>query len=38
LPNLAAATKIWRPLFESQDLVASEGLAFMKRKVAEHYQ
>ncbi len=37
LPNLAAATKIWRPLFESQDQVAVEGLAFMKRKVAEHF-
>jgi D-psicose/D-tagatose/L-ribulose 3-epimerase len=37
LPNLAAATKIWRPLFDSQDQVATEGLAFMKRKVAQHY-
>jgi D-psicose/D-tagatose/L-ribulose 3-epimerase len=37
LPNLAASTRIWRPLFESEELVASEGLAFMKRKVAEHY-
>ena len=36
LPNLTAATKIWRPLFESQEQVAREGLAFMKRKVAEH--
>ena len=35
LPNLTAATKIWRPLFESQEQVAREGLAFMKRKVAE---
>jgi D-psicose/D-tagatose/L-ribulose 3-epimerase len=37
LPNLAAATKIWRPLFDSQEQVASEGLAFMKRKVDEHF-
>ena len=37
LPNLAAATKIWRPLFDSQEQVATEGLAFMKRKVAEHF-
>jgi D-psicose/D-tagatose/L-ribulose 3-epimerase len=37
LPNLAAATKIWRPLFDSQEQVAVEGLAFMKRKVAEYY-
>jgi D-psicose/D-tagatose/L-ribulose 3-epimerase len=36
LPNLTAATKIWRPLFESQEQVAREGLAFMKRKAAEH--
>lgn len=37
LENLTAATKIWRQLFESEEIVASEGLAFMKRKVAEHY-
>jgi D-psicose/D-tagatose/L-ribulose 3-epimerase len=36
LPNLAAATKIWRPLFESEEQVAAEGLAFMKRMVAAH--
>lgn len=35
LPNLIAATKIWRHLFDSQEQVAVEGLAFMKRKVAE---
>jgi len=34
LPNLAAATKIWRPLFDSQEQVAVEGLAFMKRMIA----
>ncbi|MFI5254185.1 MAG: sugar phosphate isomerase/epimerase family protein [Candidatus Limnocylindrales bacterium] len=38
LPNLAAATKIWRPLFDSQEQVAVEGLAFMRRKVGEHYR
>lgn len=37
LPNLVAATKIWRQLFDSQEQVAVEGLAFMKRKVTEHY-
>ena len=37
LPNLTAATKVWRPLFQSQEQVAREGLAFMKRKVAEHH-
>jgi D-psicose/D-tagatose/L-ribulose 3-epimerase len=35
LPNLAAATKIWRPLFDSQEQVAVEGLAFMNRMMAE---
>ena len=33
LPNLAAATKIWRPLFESEEEVAREGLAFMREQV-----
>jgi len=37
LPNLAAATKIWRPLFDSPDQVAREGFAFMQGKVAEHF-
>lgn len=37
LPNLAAATRIWRPLFESEEEVASQGLAFMKAKVAEYF-
>jgi len=30
LPSLAAATKIWRPMFESEDRLARDGLAFMK--------
>ena len=38
LPNLVASTKIWRPLFDSQESLATEGLAFMKRKVSAHYQ
>ncbi|MGV3722779.1 MAG: sugar phosphate isomerase/epimerase family protein [Actinomycetota bacterium] len=32
LPELAAATCIWRDLFDSADNLASEGLAFMKRQ------
>ncbi len=32
LPNLAAATKIWRPLFESEEKLASQALAFLKQK------
>jgi D-psicose/D-tagatose/L-ribulose 3-epimerase len=38
LPNLAAATKIWRPLFDSEEQVATEGLAFMKDQVARRAQ
>jgi D-psicose/D-tagatose/L-ribulose 3-epimerase len=34
LPNLAAATKIWRPLFDSEELLASEAHAFLTRKTA----
>jgi D-psicose/D-tagatose/L-ribulose 3-epimerase len=32
LPNLAAATKIWRPLFDSEEQLASDALAFLKSK------
>ncbi len=34
LPNLAAATKIWRPLFESEEQLAAEAYAFLKGKTA----
>jgi D-psicose/D-tagatose/L-ribulose 3-epimerase len=34
LPNLAAATKIWRPLFESEEQLAVEALDFLKEKSA----
>lgn len=37
LPELAAATCIWRPMFESELQLARDGLAFMKAKTAEHY-
>lgn len=30
LPSLAAATKIWRPMFESEEQLARDGLAHMK--------
>jgi D-psicose/D-tagatose/L-ribulose 3-epimerase len=32
LPNLAAATKIWRPLFPSEDLLAVQALEFLRSK------
>jgi D-psicose/D-tagatose/L-ribulose 3-epimerase len=31
LPGLAAATKIWRRMFEDEEKLACEGLAFMKK-------
>ena len=34
LPDLAAAAKVWRPLFENSDDVGREGLAFIKRMIA----
>jgi D-psicose/D-tagatose/L-ribulose 3-epimerase len=35
LPNLAAATKIWRPLFESEEKLAVEAYAFLIDKTAQ---
>jgi D-psicose/D-tagatose/L-ribulose 3-epimerase len=32
LPKLAAATKIWRRMYESEEQLADQGLAFMKRE------
>ncbi|MBX7072071.1 MAG: sugar phosphate isomerase/epimerase [Pirellulales bacterium] len=32
LPALSAATKIWRRMYESEDQLAKDGLAFMKRE------
>jgi D-psicose/D-tagatose/L-ribulose 3-epimerase len=31
LPALAAATRIWRPMFESQDRLAEEAIGFLRR-------
>ena len=33
LPELAAATKIWRRMFESEEQLARDGLAFMQQQV-----
>ena len=32
LPSLAAATKIWRRMFDDEETLAREGLAFMRRE------
>lgn len=37
LPELVAATKIWRRMYESEDQLASDGLAFMKAQVAQRW-
>jgi D-psicose/D-tagatose/L-ribulose 3-epimerase len=34
LPELAAATKIWRRMYESEEQLARDSLAFMKSEVA----
>ncbi len=36
LPELAAATKIWRRMFDTELGLAEQGLAFMKAQVAQH--
>jgi D-psicose/D-tagatose/L-ribulose 3-epimerase len=34
LPNLAAATKIWRPLFDSEEQLAADAYTFLTNKTA----
>ncbi len=36
LPEIAAATKIWRRMFDDEIQLAQEGLAFMKSQVAKY--
>lgn len=38
LPELAAATKIWRRMFESEEQLARDGLAFMKQEYAKYWK
>jgi D-psicose/D-tagatose/L-ribulose 3-epimerase len=37
LPELVAATKIWRRMYESEEQLARDGLAFMKDQVAKRW-
>lgn len=37
LPELAAATKIWRRMFRSEEQLCRDGLAFMKAEVAKRW-
>lgn len=34
LPSIAAATKIWRPMFESEEQLSRDGLAFIREEWA----
>lgn len=36
LPELAAATRIWRRMYDTELKLAEDGLAFMKAQVAQH--
>lgn len=38
LPELAAATKIWRRMFDSEEQLARDGLAFMRAEVAKRWK
>lgn len=38
LPELAAATKIWRKMFESEEQLSRDALAFMKAEVAKRWK
>jgi len=37
LPEIAEATKIWRRMYESEEQLARDGLAFMKQEVAKRW-
>ncbi|MCE9545478.1 MAG: sugar phosphate isomerase/epimerase [Planctomycetia bacterium] len=37
LPEIAAATKIWRRMFQSEEQLARDALAFMKQQVAKRW-
>ena len=37
LPELAAATKIWRRMFDSEEQLARDGLAFMKAEYGKRW-
>ena len=38
LPNIVAATKIWRKMFPSEDKLAADSIAFMKAHVAKRWK
>ena len=38
MPDFAAATHIWRPMFQSELQLAGDGLAFMKQQLDQHFK
>ena len=38
LPDIAAATKIWRRMYQSEEQLATDALAFMKKQVAQRWK
>jgi D-psicose/D-tagatose/L-ribulose 3-epimerase len=38
LPELVAATKIWRRMYQSEEQLAGDGLAFMKSQYAQRWK
>ena len=38
LPEIAAATKIWRRMFESEEQLSRDALAFMKSEIAKRWK
>ena len=38
LPEIAAATKIWRRMYESEEQLSRDALAFMKANVAKRWK
>jgi D-psicose/D-tagatose/L-ribulose 3-epimerase len=38
LPELVAATKIWRRMYQSEEQLARDGLAFMKSQFAQRWK
>jgi D-psicose/D-tagatose/L-ribulose 3-epimerase len=38
LPEIAAATKIWRRMYRSEEQLATDGLKFMKSQVASRWK
>ena len=38
LPEIAAATKIWRRMYQSEEQLARDALAFMKQQVGKRWK